>query len=139
MVKEKRHSGFHRFLVTVVIIAVIGCGGWYLVTHVLKEKAADVVTDHLLNEAIQATGADSETVQQIMDSMAPEDKKKVETIVEDHMNAKTIKDVQGYVSNGDKQGLKEYAKSQLDDQEQAELYDIAKKYAGEYQYMIPQQ
>ncbi|MDD6258049.1 MAG: hypothetical protein PUA69_02165, partial [Erysipelotrichaceae bacterium] len=67
------------------------------------------------------------------------DKKKVETIVEDHMNAKTIKDVQGYVSNGDKQGLKEYAKSQLDDQEQAELYDIAKKYAGEYQYMIPQQ
>jgi HSP90 family molecular chaperone len=139
MVKEKRHSGFHRFLVTVVIIAVIGCGGWYFVTHVLKEKAADVVTDHLLNEAIQATGADSETVQQIMDSMAPEDKKKVETIVEDHMNAKTIKDVQGYVSNGDKQGLKEYAKSQLDDQEQAELYDIAKKYAGEYQYMIPQQ
>lgn len=139
MKEKKRHSGLHRFITVAVIIGVICLGGWYLTTHVLKQKVESAVTDRLLNEAIQAAGVDSETVQEIVNSMDPEDKQKVEDIVDDHVNAETIKDVQGYISDGDTQGLKQYAKSQLNDQEQAELYDIAKKYAGEYQYVIPQQ
>lgn len=139
MEEKKKHSGLRRFITVIVIIGVICLGGWYLTTHVLKQKVESVVTDRLLNEAIQSAGMDSETVQEIVNSMDPEDKQKVEDIVDDHVNTETIKDVQGYISDGDTQGLKQYAKSQLSDQEQAELYGIAKKYAGEYQYVIPQQ
>ena len=60
--------------------------------------------------------------------MSEEDKEVVTEIVENHMDAESVTEVMGYVSEGDKDGLMRYAAENLTPEEIAKLAEMYGKY-----------
>ena len=71
---------------------------------------------------------DSQRVKQIIDSVSEEDKQKVEKIFNEEFGVTSIPKITEYVTNRDINGLKEYAKEKLSDDQLTELYQIYRKY-----------
>lgn len=128
---KKKGSGMAKILIiAIIIIAIVGILFKFFVYDNLKEKAIDKVSENLIEQVLQKDGlpVDSQRVKQIIDSVSEEDKQKVEKIFNEEFGVTSIPKITEYVTNRDINGLKEYAKEKLSDDQLTELYQIYRKY-----------
>ncbi len=128
---KKKGSGMAKVLIiAIIIIAIVGILFKFFVYDNLKEKAIDKVSENLIEQVLQKDGlpVDSQRVKQIIDSVSEEDKQKVEKIFNEEFGVTSIPKITEYVTNRDINGLKEYAKEKLSDDQLTELYQIYRKY-----------
>ena len=94
-----------------------------------KKSSANPIKKAIVSEAID-TYAETKggTVKEVVDSMSPEDKETVTEIIAENVTMDSMSDVQSYISSGDSEGLMEYAKDNLSEEEQKELMEIMSKY-----------
>ena len=71
----------------------------------------------------------NEKVEKMVESLSPEDKKKVSKIVAEHADKETVSEVMEYVNNGDQSGLIKYATENLSEEEIKELTEMYQKYS----------
>ena len=128
--RRKRHLGLNIFLGMVLIVVLVGFVLKDQITNKVKDKAAEVVVEKLLDEKIGADTAvyGNLTASDIYDSMDEADKETVKDIVENNLSEETISQATDYLKKGDTAGLKEYVKENLSEEEKQEVQDLYQKY-----------
>ena len=130
--KADKNSTFGKVMITVIILGIVA---WLFITYALPgvkkktaEVAADKTIDIITDNAEKISGGNPE-VAEMLESLSEQDKETVKKIMSDHMDAETVTEVMGYVKDGDKEALIDYAQENLSPLEIAELLKIYGKYA----------
>ncbi|WP_026521167.1 hypothetical protein [Butyrivibrio sp. VCB2001] len=94
-----------------------------------KTSTANPITKAIVSEALD-TYAENSTgkTKEIYESMSEEDKDTVTEIIANNVSIDSVSEVQSYVNSGDTNGLMEYAKDNLSEEEVKELTEIMSKY-----------
>ncbi|WP_022769767.1 hypothetical protein [Butyrivibrio sp. NC2007] len=94
-----------------------------------KTSTANPITKAIVSEALD-TYAENATgkTKEIYESMSEEDKDTVAEIIANNVSIDSVSEVQSYVNSGDANGLMEYAKDNLSEEEVKELTEIMSKY-----------
>ena len=94
-----------------------------------KTGTANPITKAIVSEALD-TYAENATgkTKEIYESMSEEDKDTVTEIIANNVSIDSVSEVQSYVNSGDANGLMEYAKDNLSEEEVKELTEIMSKY-----------
>ena len=94
-----------------------------------KTSTANPITKAIVSEALD-TYAEKSTgkTKEIYESMSEEDKDAVTEIIANNVTIESVSEVQSYVNSGDANGLMEYAKDNLSEEEVKELTKIMSKY-----------
>ena len=94
-----------------------------------KTSTANPITKAIVSEALD-TYAENATgkTKEIYESMSEEDKDTVTEIIANNVSLDSVSEVQSYVNSGDANGLMEYAKDNLSEEEVKELTEIMSKY-----------
>ena len=94
-----------------------------------KTSTANPITKAIVSEALD-TYAENATgkTKEIYESMSEEDKDTVTEIIANNVSIDSVSEVQSYVNSGDANGLMEYAKDNLSEEEVKELTEIMSKY-----------
>ncbi|MBQ6414965.1 MAG: hypothetical protein IJI01_07815 [Butyrivibrio sp.] len=131
--KAHKNSGFGKLMMSLVILGVVVL---LFINYALpmlkssfKKAAAEKTVEVLTENAVKVAGEDSQ-VTQILENLSEEDKEVVTEIVENHMDAESVSEVMGYVSDGDKDGLMKYAAENLSPEELAQLAELYGKYGN---------
>lgn len=142
--KKKKKSIIHKILpvvFTLLIIAVILILTKIYVYEPFKKQAVSTLTEKLFQSQISAdtTLPDGTTVnaKEILDSMSSDDQETVQDIIDNHISPSTIKEASSYLSNGDTEGLKNYAESMLSDSEIQEVEALYEKYKDQITQAAP--
>ncbi len=98
-------------------------------TNSKRKSKANPITKAVVSEALDSyvSGADDKT-KEIYNSMSEEDKDIVVDIIAENVSLGSVSDVSGYIANGDKDALVDYAQENLPEEDQKELLDILSKY-----------
>ena len=97
-----------------------------------KKEVIKSVAKTVVDKAVEQYAGDSDSkVKDVYDSVSEEDKDKVADILVDNMSIDDMTDVQEYISNQDVDGLKDYAKEKLTEEDYSELTGILEKYSAE--------
>lgn len=133
---KRRRKGLQKFLVIIIALVIIGTLGKIFIYEPLKEKASHKMAEKLIQSEIAADTELTENVsaQEILDSMSEDDQKVVEQIMSDNISPETVAKASSYLASGDTQGLKDYAKETLSDEELQQIKDLYQKYKNQ----IPQ-
>ncbi len=115
-------------LILIVVVLLFIKLGMPIVKKNLKKAAAEKTMDVIIDNS-DKIAAENPEVAKILDKLSDEDKEKVTQIIENHMDAESVKEVMGYVSEGDKESLIKYAAENLTPEEMLELANIYGKYA----------
>lgn len=128
--RRKRHLGLKIFLGIVLVVVIVGFVMKDQISSGVKDKAAEVVVEKLLDEKIAKDTAvyGDKTASDIYESMDSEDQEAVKSIVEEHLDQETISEATSYLTSGDTAGLKEYVKENLSEEEKQEVQDLYEKY-----------
>ncbi len=95
-----------------------------------KKEVLKSVAKTIVDKAVdQYAGNASSEVKEILDSVSEEDKDRVTDIMIDNISIEDIPDVESYISNKDVNGLKDYAKEKLTEEDYSELTGILEKYS----------
>ena len=94
-----------------------------------KTSTANPITKAIVSEALD-TYAENATgkTKEIYESMSEEDKDTVTEIIANNVSIDSVSEIQSYVNSGDTNGLMEYAKDNLSEEEVKELTEIMSKY-----------
>ena len=136
----RRRKKRHPILLGVTIAFFLGISGLYIcrdqVKDLVVQKAASVAAEKLFEEKLHNSGLLPNNVKDsdVMDSVDKEDMKKITTIVEENLTQEKIDAMTEYAKNRDKEGLKNYVKSTLNEQQQAEITSIYNKYKDQLQH-----
>ena len=136
----RRRKKRHPILLGVTIAFFLGISGLYIcrdqVKDLVVQKAASVAAEKLFEEKLHNSGLlpNNVKVSDVMDSVDKEDMKKITTIVEENLTQENIDAMTEYAKNRDKEGLKNYVKSTLNEQQQAEITSIYNKYKDQRQH-----
>ena len=133
------------FMITLAIVLIIGCIFIVARASIIKDVKSDVaatnttsstkanpVTKAIVSQALDSyiDSSSNEKVKEIANSMSEEDKDTVTEIIANNVTIDSIPEVQSYISNGDTQGMMEYAKENLSDEEVDQLKEIMSKYVS---------
>ncbi|WP_029324569.1 hypothetical protein [Butyrivibrio sp. AE3004] len=103
------------------------------ITSAIEEAKKEViksVAKKVVDKAVeQYAGESSSEVREMIDSVAEEDKDRITDIIVDNITIEDIPDVEAYISNKDVDGLKDYAKEKLTEEDYSELTGILEKYS----------
>ena len=100
------------------------------IKNVIGDKVAEVAVEKLIDEKLNDDSLTYGDVsaKEILVNMAEEDKQTVTDIVKDNMTAENIKTAESYVKSGDTDGLKEYVKETLSEEDKATDTEMYEKY-----------
>lgn len=133
---ENRLPVVVRFLISLVILVLaVYVFATMLIIPAIKKKAASYATQKAVEVIAEQSGgtAQQEQIKQFYETLPQEDKQKVETIIEDHINAETAAEITTYIQNGDKDGLLQYAQESLTEEELNDLRGLYEKYQTEWE------
>ena len=130
---HKRHR-FQKFIVFLIAIVIIFLVGYFVALPKIKEKAAGVVAEKLLESQISsdASAIAGVNAREILDAMSDTDRATVDQIITNHMSADTMKEASSYITSGDTAGLKQYAKDTLTASEMEQIRELYNKYKGTF-------
>jgi hypothetical protein len=135
-VEKRRHgSRFARFLLVLAILICVGILFKLTVWDGLKKKAVRYAAGEAVERIISSSGASisREEIEEKIDSMDQEDQDRLESIIENHIDAGTVRDVTGFVTSGDIEGAQKYVEQKLTKEDIEELEDLYNKYlSGTY-------
>ena len=129
--RRRRRNNFAGIFIKTLIVVLIIAGLLYYGKGFVKQKVENKVAETIVT---QMAGSDAslpngKSAKEVYGSMSAQDQKKIQTIVDDHLDSKTASKVQEYITKGDTQGLKEYAQNSLTEEERAQLRELYEKYA----------
>ncbi len=127
-----KNSTFGKVMISIIIIGIVFLIFINYVYPVVKKKVSEVAaqkTVEIITDNVDKIAGDNPEVSQFIESISEEDKEKVTQIISEHMDAETVTEVMGYVKDGDKNALIDYAQENLSPSEIAELMQIYGKYA----------
>ncbi len=130
--KAEKNSTFGKVMITIIVLGIVILLFYNFVfpkvkksvSHIAAEKAVDVITKNA--EKVAETNPE---VARVLESMTEEDKEVVTEIIENHIDAGAATEIMGYVQDGDKDALMDYATENLSPEEIAELMKLYGKYA----------
>ncbi len=127
---KRKHRGLKAvWSLTAVLAIVLGVLlFWEQIVGKAKEGAAELAMGQIVEHANQIPELQDVPVQEIYNSLEPEDKQAVKEILADNITLETVKDVKSYVDDQNIQGLTEYLKENLSTEEQAVIYGLYEKY-----------
>lgn len=127
---RKKHRGLKAvWSLTAVLAIVLGVLlFWEQIVGKAKEGAAELAMGQIVEHANQIPQFQDVPVEEIYNSLEPEDKRAVKEILADNITLETVKDVKAYVDNQDMQGLQQYLQESLSDEERAAIYELYEKY-----------
>ncbi|MCR4673637.1 MAG: hypothetical protein K5675_01395 [Lachnospiraceae bacterium] len=129
MSRTKEKSSFvGKFFTVIVVLIVIVALLYFFAWGTVKGKVVDTVAEKAITNVAEQAGVDAEAATQLYNSMSEEDQETVQTMVENHADAQTVESAISMYKNGDKEGLKELAYSELSDEEINELVGLYQKY-----------
>ena len=130
MTDEKNNHTTLKIISGIIIVVLIaGFAARNTIKGYLKEKAASVIVEKLLDEKIandkKMSGV---TAEELYDRMDVKDKQKVMDIITGNMTEENLKQVNFYLTNGDMSGLKQYVKGRLSSEDKATVQELYEKY-----------
>ena len=102
---------------------------------ILKKKAVNYAVSNVIEQVAASSGVSvtSEEVEEVHNSMDPEDQEKLNTIIEENVDSEAVSTITSYVSNGDMESAAEYVQENLSEENVEDLQELYDKYlAGEY-------
>lgn len=127
---KRKHRGLKAvWSLTAVLAIVLGVLiFWEQIVGKAKEGAAELAMGQIVEHANQIPQLQDVPVEEIYNSLEPEDKQTVKEILADNITLETVKEVKTYMDNQDIQGLQQYLQESLSDEEQAAIYELYEKY-----------
>lgn len=127
---KRKHRGLKAvWSLTAVLAIVLGVLiFWEQIVGKAKEGAAELAMGQIVEHANQIPQLQDVPVEEIYNSLEPEDKQAVKEILADSITLETVKEVKAYMDNQDIQGLQQYLQESLSDEEQAAIYELYEKY-----------
>ena len=130
--KASKNTGFGRLMFSIVVLGIVLLLFINFALPLLKKEvshiAAEKTVDMILSDPEKIAGENKE-IKKVLESMSDEDKEVVTGIIENHMDAKTVTEIMGYVNDGDKAALMEYVNENLSTDEVMELMEMYGKYS----------
>ena len=128
--RRRRHNFAGIFIQILIVLLIIG-GLIYYGRGFVKQKVEDKVAESIVTQIAgsESSLSNGKSAREVYQSMSTQDQKKIQTIVDDHLDSQTASKVQQYITKGDTQGLKEYAQNSLTEEERAQLRELYEKYA----------
>ena len=128
--RRRRHNFAGIFIQILIVLLIIG-GLIYYGRGFVKQKVEDKVAESIVTQIAgsESSLSNGKSAGEVYQSMSTQDQKKIQTIVDDHLDSQTASKVQQYITKGDTQGLKEYAQNSLTTEERAQLKELYEKYA----------
>ena len=136
--RKKKSSGAKlvQFLLMLVILGLVififKIAVW---DAILKKKAVNYAVSNVIEQVAASSGVSvtSEEVEEVLNSMDPEDQEKLNTIIEENVDSEAVSTITSYVSNGDMESAAEYVQENLSEENVEDLQELYDKYlAGEY-------
>ena len=129
--KRRRRHNFAGIFIQILIVLLIIGGLIYYGRGFVKQKVEDKVAESIVTQIAgsESSLSNGKSAREVYQSMSTQDQKKIQTIVDDHLDSQTASKVQQYITKGDTQGLKEYAQNSLTTEERAQLKELYEKYA----------
>ncbi len=124
--KERNYNFLAVILAILTTLLILGLALYFIAYRPLKEKAVNRIAQQMLQSEISAD--DNMSVEDIIDSMSSEDKETLNELIDKHITPATAAKASKYLASGDTQGLKDYAKSILTEEEIDEVRELYKKY-----------
>ncbi len=138
--KQGGGSVFGKLMMTIVIIGAIVFlfinYGYPKVEQGVKKIVAEKTVD-VITKSVDKIAETNPEAAEIIESMSEEDKEVVTQIIENHIDAETVSEVMGYVQDGDKDAIIDYAAENLTPEEISQLIDLYGKYGSEIDIPIP--
>ena len=129
--KRKKSSALPTVLGVVVALALIIGIAYFAAIKPLKEKAVDTVAEKAISSVAQQAGVESSEAETLYSNMTEEDKAVVQDIIEEHADAETMQKAVDLYQDGDMEGLKEMASSELSEEEIQQMKELYQKYVAE--------
>ena len=136
--RKKKSSGAKlvQFLLMLVILGLVififKIAVW---DAILKKKAVNYAVSNVIEQVAASSGVSvtSEEVEEVLNSMEPEDQEKLNAIIEENVDSEAVSTISSYVSNGDMESAAEYVQENLSEENVEDLQELYDKYlAGEY-------
>ena len=136
--RKKKSSGAKlvQFLLMLVILGLVififKIAVW---DAILKKKAVNYAVSNVIEQVAASSGVSvtSEEVEEVLNSMDPEDQEKLNTIIEENVDSEAVSTITSYVSNGDMESAAEYVQENLSEENVEDLQELYDKYlADEY-------
>lgn len=139
--RRKKKNGWKTLAIVLTVILVLGAGIFFTKDYVVakaEEKLQDALVENVLETVIQS---DSEVAsdaakqaKEIYDSMDEEDKQACRDLIDHNLTTENIKNVAGYVKNGDASGLKSYVKSSVSEEDKETVKELYYKYKDQISF-----
>lgn len=136
--KRKKSAG-SRFIHFILILVILGLVIFIFKTAVwdsyLKQKAVNYTVSTVIEKVAASSGVSvtSKEVEEVLNSMDPEDQEKLNSIIEENVDSDTLSTVTSYISNGDIESAAEYVQDNLSEENVEDLQELYDKYlADEY-------
>ena len=134
----KKNSGAKliQFLLILVILGLVififKIAVW---DSMLKKKAVNYAVSNVIEQVAASSGVSvtSKEVEEVLNSMDPEDQETLNTIIEENVDQEAVSTITSYVSNGDMESAAEYVQENLSEENVEDLQQLYDKYlADEY-------
>ncbi len=134
----KKNSGAKliQFLLILVILGLVififKIAVW---DSILKKKAVNYAVSNVIEQVAASSGVSvtSKEVEEVLNSMDPEDQETLNTIIEENVDQEAVSTITSYVSNGDMESAAEYVQENLSEENVEDLQQLYDKYlADEY-------
>ncbi|WP_027215092.1 hypothetical protein [Butyrivibrio fibrisolvens] len=136
--RRKKNTGAKliQFLLILIILGLVififKIAVW---DSMLKKKAVNYAVSNVIEQVAASSGVSvtSKEVEEVLNSMAPEDQETLNTIIEENVDQEAVSTITSYVSNGDMESAAEYVQENLSEENVEDLQQLYDKYlADEY-------
>ena len=136
--RRKKNTGAKliQFLLILVILGLVififKIAVW---DSMLKKKAVNYAVSNVIEQVAASSGVSvtSKEVEEVLNSMDPEDQETLNTIIEENVDQEAVSTITSYVSNGDMESAAEYVQEKLSEENVEDLQQLYDKYlADEY-------
>lgn len=136
--RRKKNTGaklIQLLLILVILGLVIFIFKIAVWDSMLKKKAVNYAVSNVIEQVAASSGVSvkSKEVEEVLNSMDPEDQETLNTIIEENVDQEAVSTITSYVSNGDMESAAEYVQENLSEENVEDLQQLYDKYlADEY-------
>lgn len=136
--RRKKNTGakFVQFLLMLIILGLVififKTAVW---DSIIKKKAVNYTVSNVIEQVAAGSGVSvtSKEVEEVLDSMDPEDQETLNSIIEENINTEAVSTITSYVNSGDMESAAEYVQENLSEENVEDLQELYDKYlADEY-------
>lgn len=139
--RRKKRNGWKTLAIVLTVVLVLGVSIFFTKDYIVakaEEKVQDALIENVLETVIhsdsEAASDAAKQAKEIYDNMSDEDKDACRELIDNNLTSENIKNVAGYVKNGDGSGLKNYVKSNVSEEDKDTIKEMYYKYRDQIPY-----